>query len=48
VSLSSCATEDECAGRVWRTRRLRIEVVGVRQARVRDWDWSEARDERQK
>jgi hypothetical protein len=49
VSLSSCATEAECADRVWRTTRLRLDVVaGERQARVRDWGWSEARDERQK
>lgn len=49
VSLSSCATEAECADRVLRTTRLRVDVVvGVRQARVRDWFVSEARDERQK
>jgi hypothetical protein len=50
VSLSSLATEAEC-GRVWRATRLRVDVVvGVRQARVRDWfvSVSEARDERQK
>jgi hypothetical protein len=53
VSLSSLATEAEC-DRVWRATRLRVDVVvGVRQARVRDWvvrfvRVSEARDERQK
>jgi hypothetical protein len=49
VSLSSRATDGECADRVLRATRLRLDVVvGVRQARVRDWVWSEARDERQK
>lgn len=51
VSLSSFATEAECADRVWRCTRLRIDVVvGVRQARLRDWLLLErkARDEREK